>query len=159
MTQPALFDAPSKPRLGPRQQLVYQAILDGGFLTDVDAGLLIHTERGCRFCRPGVPCRFAAGEGRDVLRALRPKVGLVRRKTGVWQLRDSSKDFNASTKQGGDADVESATGPRSAPVPHVGRGQAIGNERDGARDGQASSADRKPTEPDDGSFRWFMEHA
>jgi hypothetical protein len=88
---PLFEPSPPAPKLGARQQLVHQALLDGGWLTDSDAGLLIHLARGCRFCRPGEPCRYAAGEGRAVLASLRPKVGLVRRKSGRWEFKDSGR--------------------------------------------------------------------
>lgn len=79
---------PPDGKLTPKQHLVYHLLRanpDG--ITDTQAGVELHTNRGCLWCRPARPCRYATDDGKAVLRsqALAPLV--IRRRTGLWQLR------------------------------------------------------------------------
>jgi hypothetical protein len=94
-SSPTLF-APPPPdgNLGPRQALVLEQLRsapDG--LDDTTIGVHLHRTTGCRFCTPDRPCRYAAGDARAVLRALR-KRGLARFRctTGNWHATSGVHD-------------------------------------------------------------------
>lgn len=91
--QPSLFDTPAPaPKLGPRQQLVLDAIAatepDG--VTADEVGALIHEHRGThdRDSR----CDFCAKEGNGVLRRLTQLEVVTRRRAdGRWHLRNAPR--------------------------------------------------------------------
>lgn len=74
--------------LTPRQQHVLDYIAaspDGRDAAEI--GAMLHELRGTH--RPGYErCRWCAEEGLGVLRSARLRALLIRRRTGMWQLRD-----------------------------------------------------------------------
>ena len=85
--QQILFGKTVERSLSPRQERVYEALLrlrpDG--IDAAEAGALLHADRGKH--STGERCQWCAQEGRDVLSSLRSRGLVIRRRSGLWQLR------------------------------------------------------------------------
>lgn len=96
---------PPMPQLTDRQQLAWRLTAGEG-ATDEQVGVALHVvaEKSCTCSTWGL-CPWAAGDGRDVLAALRKKGLLIRRKTGLWQHRDCGPCELCAQVAGGPGDL------------------------------------------------------
>ena len=86
MTHPTLFghEPITDERLGPRQSIVIEAIREQGYLTDDEAGALVHAHKGKH--SDELRCSYCTLDGKAVLVSLRKRKLVVRRHSGEWTL-------------------------------------------------------------------------
>ena len=79
----------SKPdrKLGPRQEFILRRIRERGGIETDEAGALLHADRGKH--PPDTRCRWCEQEGSSVLVSLRNRKLVIRRRTGLWELRNA----------------------------------------------------------------------